>query len=435
MLETSMDARRERLKEARQARGLTQRELARALQDASKALGKARNVDANTVSRWERGAIPVSEPCAELLAAVLGMNRAALRLPPSPVAAQIDHLRDVRIPPETVDHNLMDLLEGLTNRYARQRNISDSATVLPMVISHLATLRDLIAGRPRNDQVGLRLRELLGLTAWLAGQLMWTARRRRSPALDYAHESQTVARAAGSRRVLALALLLESHWYSAMLNSQRQARPERALKLLTEAASQAPPGLVQAEVRIYLAQELAHSRKEAAWRSEIETVAAIISHAGGDPVFDYFDENIPKIFEARCYHVQGNAMEAAKLFLSAHDGLKRRLLVPGTRTAEPETPLNPCMLYAQLAAASADLGEAEQACKLMVAAIELAPDMLSLDQISRYRDTHLLRHRRLDLQQLNQELNLAVARGSGRQALKYRVRPTATLDALDRRLS
>jgi transcriptional regulator with XRE-family HTH domain len=434
--DTAMTRQPHPLQHVREDLGWTQRELAEKVRRAARALGTSRNVDANTVSRWERGVTPISPPYARLLCQVLAASPAELGLAdagPQPAAPDREQVAGALRSRRWVDQHLLDVLEELTHLYARERTILDSAVLLPLVRRHLAYLKELLAQHAGDDRLARHLRELVALTAWLTGQLAWTAWGRRSDALALASEAQQLATVARSPRVLAMALLLQSHWYSAVLNDQRAARSRTARALLDEAVSVGARGSTLAEVRIYRAEEAALNG-DRAWERDIDAVAAIIGRRDHDPVYGYFDSSILTIFRGECMHLQGDPRAATSEFLDAYRGLKPRLLLPDDRAKEAALPINPCLLYAQIAAASADLGEPEHAHRLLLAAIQLAPDAFSLQRIRQFRDEQLARHRRLDLTHLDDELALASVAGSGRRVLSFQADPTTALRVLGRGL-
>lgn len=262
-----------------------------------------------------------------------------------------------------------DLIEGwtsLTENYAKLRSVQRPAELLPMLETHLSSLRSRVAER---EATGTLWRRMLSITAGTAALAGWTclAAERRREARAHLELAEQLARETGDRDVLALILMLRADLLSPVLTGGQDGFPELARRHLDEAitlTSTTTPLALRAPLLLRNAEEHAYARREVEALTNLEEATRLA--AGSAQTRHHYLRpqwgNVPDVepvvmaFRGSCLQMLGQTSEAVD-FLAASD---RRF--PGDRTAT----------LTDLASAHAQQGDVDRSCQVLTSAIDLA---------------------------------------------------------------
>lgn len=252
------------LRAARLRRRWTEDDVAVRLHQLAIELGEQPpGADANTVSKWERGARNVGRhyrprlclvfeaapeqlgfaPTPRLLQDVADLARCRPEGVRQPGSDHVDeHLDQARLDATVrhlwpIDRPLLDDLEAGAWEFARRAEAEPPRSVLPAMQRLLGVLEELLtrshpaALEARLHAVASRVAELVGFSSYIAAL--------RVDAFNAYAVAEAMAREAGSGELLAMAMAARSRLYSR--GTQGTGSPERAIALLSAAELAAGP--------------------------------------------------------------------------------------------------------------------------------------------------------------------------------------------------
>lgn len=351
-----------RLRELRKTHLLSQEELAEKV-----------GVSALTVRRWEARQRPqpshLRKLCEALEATPEELGFAVTRRnrqKPGPLVAAVDEerLADALLAPARTDRWLLDDLAAVTRGYAGQAQAVTPRMLLLEMTGHLSRLR-ILAAASHPPSTRHRLQMLLAEAAVMAGRLaFWSDNR--GLAAGYFGEAEMLAREAGERQLEAVALAFRADLHSGVPYLGTMGGNTRmALALFDRAAALDAPDwqpVLRAWVVGCRAEERAALGQAAGSDRDMELAHRALASAGvrHNPVIDVASLDIVTStaglagFIGACALALGRYEEAGAVF---EQGLAEAVSVGR---------------LSGLAAVRALQGEPEEACRLLIAALELA---------------------------------------------------------------
>jgi transcriptional regulator with XRE-family HTH domain len=266
-----------------------------------------------------------------------------------------------------VDADVLDGWASLTENYARLRPMRPPAELLPMLETHLYSLRWRVAERSAGGALGRRLLSIAAGSATLTGWVAFVAERRRD-ARRHLDLAEALAREADDTEVLVLVHMIRGDLLSTVLSGGRDGIPQMARRHLDAAlmlTSTATPLALRAPGLLRIAEEHAQVRMETESLRYLEQAATVVASA---PVGPHYlrpqwgagadVERALVGFRGNCLQMLGRTRDAIELLSAAETRF------PGDRMA---------MLTNQ-ASAHAQEGDLDRACELLISAADLATE-------------------------------------------------------------
>jgi hypothetical protein len=299
-----------------------------------------------------------------------------------------------------VDSSLLDSLESITTRYAKQWDAVEPLLLLPCVHHHVEALHELLL-QSHPTAITRRLQGITAEAAALAGWEAWLTGDR-TTAETYFTIARELAENSGHKRITSFVLVARSFLYSGLFGASEHVT-NRPLRLLDEAvaiAARTSSPHLRSFALVRRAEELAATGGGGtAVREDVDAAEAALAgvRVADGGFFHYFDEERIAGTRGTCAALMGNTSEAISVLSHV------------IATTPPSLAAERSILITDLAGVYARMDEVEYACELLGRSLSLGyrGHVNRIDRIISVRRTLL--HPRADVpvvRQLDEQLEL-----------------------------